>query len=132
MAGPYTGTELLIQIDGNTLGVVTVIENELMYEGGTVVHKYGSRVGDIALGGKRGRFRVQRYFKTDTDPDLLYDLFNTRVGFMLTTEISGVNQSTVGLSNCVANAWRLVTNDVNAIVGEEIAGEATAWDNTDI
>lgn len=132
MAGPYTCTNMLVQVAGVTVGVVTGMDIALSREGGTVQHVYGSEEGYITHGGKRATFRLQRWFKTDTDTDLLFDLFDQKIAFTLQGELSGVSGSTVQLSNCKANSWRLILGDANTIVGEEISGEATSWSGTNI
>ncbi len=132
MAGPYRCTNMLVKIDTSTLGVVNAFDITLSREGGTVEHVYGSSVGYITHGGDRATFTIQRWFFTDTDTDLLYDLFNGKTAFGLTGEISGVATTTLGLSNCKANTYKWITGDANSIVGEEISGEATSWGSTTI
>jgi len=123
---------MLVKIDEATVGVVNALDIRLTYEGGTVEHTYGSDEGRIAHGGKRATFRLQRWFMSDTDTDLLFDLFDGKLAFELSGEISGIANSTLVLSNCKGNSWGLITGDANAIVGEELAGEAVSWDGTDI
>lgn len=132
MPGPFRCTDMLVKIDNSTLGVVIGTDIRLSWEGGTVEHVYGSDEGRIAHGGKRGTFRAQRWFMSDTDTDLLFDLFDTKTAFELSGEIDGVAGSLLVLSNCKANAWGLITGDANSIVGEEISGEAVSWGGTNI
>ena len=109
------------------MGVVTGADITLAYEGGTVEHYYGSNIGAIPFGGKRATFRMQRWFMTDTDTDLLIDLFSDKVAFTASGEIDQVTGSTITLSGCKANSWRLIMGDANSVVGEEISGEGTNW-----
>lgn len=132
MAGPYRCTNMLVKIDSSTVGVVNGLDISLSREGGTVDHVYGTGSGYITHGGDRGTFRIQRWFMTDTDTDLLYDLFNDKLPFELSGEINGVANSKLSLSNCKANAYRWITGDANTIVGEEVSGEAPSWTNTTI
>lgn len=132
MAGPYTCNDMLVTVDGTSVGVVTGLDISLAYEGGTVQHVYGSRGGYLSHGGKRATFRLQRWFMTDTDTDLLFDLFDLRLPFTVSGELSGVGSSTLTLSNCKANTWRLITGDANSIVGEEVSGEGVGWSGTTI
>ena len=132
MAGPYRCTDMLVKIDGSTVGVVTGMEINVTYEGGTVDHVYGQNTGYISHGGKRGTFTLQRWFMTDSDTDLLFDLFDQRLAFALTGEIDGVANSTIGLSNCRANSWRPMLGDANTVVGEEVSGEAVDWNLTTV
>ena len=127
---PYTGNILLVKITGNTVGVVTGLDIGLQREGGTVVHYYGSYTGAIAQGGDRATFRVQRWFMADVDTDLLFDLFNGKTVFTLAEELSGVATSSVTITGCQANSWKLITGDANSIIGEEISGEGTGWTTT--
>ena len=60
MAGPYRCTDMLVKIDGSTVGVVVGMEINVSYEGGTVDHVYGQNTGYISHGGKRGTFTLQR------------------------------------------------------------------------
>ena len=133
MAGPYRCTNMLVKIDSATIGVVNAFDITLTREGGTVEHVYGSVTGYISHGGDRATFTLQRWFYTDTDTDLLYDLFNDKSAFELTGEVSGVATTTLGLSGCKANSYKWITGDANSIVGEEVSGEAVSWSSvTDI
>ena len=132
MAGPYRCTNMLVKINDSTLGVVNALDISLSREGGTVEHVYGSSSGYITHGGDRATFTLQRWFFTDTDTDLLYDLFNDKLPFGLTGEVSEVDYTTLGLSNCKANTYRWITGDANSIIGEEISGEAVTWSATTI
>lgn len=103
-----------------------------------IEHVYGSTTtreegeGRHARGGHRATFRLQRWFHTDTDTDLLFDLFDLDLPFALSGELDGVTGSTINLSNCEANRWRLITGDANSTVGEEISGESTSWAGSSI
>lgn len=137
MAGPYTANSMLIQVtpaggEAVTLGVVTALDINLSKEGGTVVHVYGSETGHIVTAGNRATFKIQRWFMSDTDTDLLYDIFNDKTMFTLSGGITGVSNSTISISGCRANSWRPVFGDANAIVAEEISGEGTGWTGTNI
>jgi hypothetical protein len=127
---PYTANIFLVKIDGATVGVVTGMDIALQHEGGTVTHYYGSFTGAIAEGGNRATFRVQRWFMSDSDKDLLFDLFNDKAVFILSGELDAVSASSTSLLGCMANSWKLILGDANAIIGEEISGEATAWATT--
>jgi len=129
MAGPYTCNDMLLKIDGATLDVVTGLDIELRYEGG-LRHTYGSDTGKIVIGGKSATFRIQRWYKTASDDDLFFDLFNLKLPFSLSGEIDGVSNSSITLSNCQALSWKPITGDANTEVGEEITGFATSWTST--
>ena len=122
---------MLIKINAATIGVVEGASIELEIEGG-IVHTYGSRYGKHAAGGKRATFSVRRWFMTDTDTDLLYDLFNDELLFFLSGEIDGITGSIVNLSDCRIYRWRPVMGGANDIVAEEASGEATSWLGTNI
>lgn len=127
MAGPYTCNDMLIKIDAVTVGVVTGTDIRLSREGAGVQFVYDSDTGYHVVGGKRGTFTLTRWFMTDPDTDLLWDLFDMEVPFSLSGELSGVALSKVTLSNCRAYTWRMVTGDANSPVGEEVTGEAVTW-----
>jgi hypothetical protein len=127
---PYTANTMVIKIDGATVGVVTGLDITLARESGAVQHYYGSEVGAISPGGKRATFRVQRWFMADVDTDLLFDLFNDKTIFTLLGGLTTPATSTVSITGCQANTWRLILGDANAIVGEEISGEGTEWTTT--
>lgn len=129
---PYTANVMVIQINGSTVGTVTGLDISLAREGGTVTHFYGSNSGSIATGGDRATFRLQRWFMSDTDTDLLYDLFNDKAGFTLSGALTDVAGSTISISGCKANTWRPITGDANAIVGEEVSGEGIGWSGSSI
>ena len=127
---PYRGTDFILAINGTNLAVVTSVDMRLSREGGTVEHVYGTGTGRISHGGDRATFTVQRWFAVNgTDTDLLYDIFNVKTNFLMT---GTVNSQVIGLSGCKANSWRPILGDANAIVGEEISGEALGWVNTSI
>ena len=131
MAGPYKGKDLVIKIDGNTLAVVEAIDIGLEREGG-IVGVFGSATGYHAKGMKRATFTVRRWVATDTDTDLLYDLYDLDLPFELSEEVSGVSNTKLSISNCEAYRYRYVTGGVNEIIAEEISGEGVQWDNTNI
>ena len=131
MAGPYRCTNMLVKVDGNTVGVVTGMDIRLTKEGGTVDHVYGSETGFITFGGKRGTFTLNRWYMVSTeDTDLLYDLFNSSSTFTLSGEINGVSNTSITLTGCKAGSWRPITGDANSLIGEEITGESTGWSST--
>jgi len=129
MAGPYTCNDMLVKIDGATLGVVTGLDIRLSREGAAVNFVYGSDSGYHVVGGKKGTFTLNRWFMTGSDTDLLFDLFDLELPFSLSGEISGVT-SALTLSNCRAYTYRPVTGDANSAVGEEITGESVGWTAT--
>jgi hypothetical protein len=120
---------MLVKINGSTLGVVTGLDIRLSREGAAVNFVYGSDSGYHVVGGKKGTFTLNRWFMTDSDTDLLFDLFDLELPFTLSGEISGVT-STLTLSNCRAYTYRPVTGDANSAVGEEVTGEAVGWSAT--
>ena len=124
--GPFKCTKMLVKIDGNTVGVVEGMDIECQRDGG-VEHYYGSEEGKHAIGGKKATFSLRRWFMTDTDTDLLYDLFNLKLPFGLSGEIDGVSNSQLSLSNCIAYRYRPRTGGANDIVAEEGRGEALSW-----
>jgi len=130
MSGPYTCNDMLVKIDGATIGVVTGLDIRLSREGAAIQFVYGLDTGYHVVGGKKGTFTLTRWFETDTDKDLLYDLFDLELPFSLSGEIDGLNNSQLTLSNCRAYTWRPVTGDANTAVGEEITGEAVTWTAT--
>lgn len=131
MAGPFKCTVMLLKIFGNTVGVVEGASIELEIEGG-IEHTYGAREGHHAAGGKRATFSLRRWFMSDTDTDLLYDLFNDEIPFTLSGEIDGQAGSTIELSNCKIYRWRPVMGGPNDIVAEEASGEAVSWAGSNI
>lgn len=131
MAGPFKCTSFKIQIMEAGVGTVTIgvaegFDIDLSYEGG-VEHRYGSRIGEHAVGGKTATFSLRRWYMSDTDKDLLYDLFNDELVFTLTGELDGVSNSQISLSGCRIYRWRPRTGGANDIVGEEASGEALDW-----
>jgi hypothetical protein len=125
---PFRGVDFVVIMNGVTMEVVTSVDMRLTKEGGTVEHVYGSEEGRISTGGNRGTFTVQRWFAVDdTTTDLLYDIFNAKTKFLMT---GTVNSQIIGLSGCRANSWRPILGDANAIIGEELSGEATSWSNS--
>ena len=130
MAGPYTCNDMVVEIDGVAVGVVTGMDIRLSREGAGVRHVYGSDTGYHVVGGKRGTFTLQRWYMTATDTDLLFDLFDLELPFSLSGEIYNVSNSQITLSGCRAYTWRPVTGDPNSDVGEEVTGEAVGWEAT--
>ena len=131
MAGPFKAKRLRVIVAGVTLGVVEGLSIELIKEGGIEFY-YDSETGKHAKGTRHATFSVRRWFKTDTDTDLLYDLFNDDIPFTLSGQLTGVSGSTVNLSDCEIYRYRLVTGTANDIVAEEASGEAVDWAGTDI
>lgn len=125
MAGPYKLVHCLIKIDGNTVGVVEAGSMEEIIEGG-IVHYYGSRTGLHAMGGKRCTFSLTRWYKTDTDTSLLYDLAHDELPFSFTAELDGVSGSIITLTNCQIYNYRPRMGGPNDIMAEEARGEAVA------
>jgi len=116
-----------MKIDDVTVGVVTGTDLRLSREGAGVQFFYGSDEGMHVVGGKRGTFSIQRWFMTDPDTDLFWDVFDLELPFSLSGEISGLSNSSVILTNCRAYTWRPITGDANSAVGDEITGESTGW-----
>lgn len=136
MAGPYTCNSMTVKVQGagdteKTLGVVVGLDIELSKEGG-VQHRYGSVTGKHVRGGEKATFRAQRWYMSDADTDLLFDLFNDDIEFSLTGEIAGHAGSELYLNSCMGYRYRLITGDANSVVGEEVSGEATSWEGTNI
>lgn len=121
---------MLVQALGITVGVVNAMDIRLSREGASVQHVYGSDEGYHVVGGKRGTFSLQRWFMTDSDTDLLWDLFDLELPFSLSGEITGVANSRITLSNSRAYTWRPITGDANSTVGEEVTGESVTWSAT--
>lgn len=126
MPDVYKCINVVVKIDANTVGVVESLTMELEHEGG-VEPIYGSTEGKHAIGGDRATFSARRWFWVDSDTDLFVDLFNLKLPFSLSGEISGYVASRITLSNCMAYRYRPVYGAPNDKVGEEITGEATAW-----
>lgn len=118
-----------VTVAGTIVGVVEGMSIELIKEGGVEFY-YDSETGKHAKGTRHATFSVRRWYKTDTDTDLLYDLFNDDIPFSLTGQLSNVSLSTIGLSNCEIYRYRLVTGTANDIVAEEASGEAVDWNLT--
>lgn len=122
---------MIIQINGNTVGVVEAFDVDLSFEGGVELH-YGSRTGKHAVGGKRATFSLRRWFMTDDDTDLLWDLFNLELPFSLSghlvdnSDVTIANSKTT-LSDCRIYRWRPRTGAAGDIVAEEASGEAVDW-----
>ena len=129
MPNPHKAVNVEVKIDTATVGVVESMTIELEKEGG-VDHYYGSDTGKHSVGGHRGTFTARRMFMVDSDTDLFYDLFNDETQFNLSGEISGVSNSQILLSDCLAYRYRPVYGAPNDKVGEEITGEATGWEST--
>lgn len=110
-----------------TVGVVEGMTIELLKEGG-VEYIYGSQTGKMAIGTKHATFTVRRWYYTDTDKDLLFDIFNDESYFALYGTITGQNNSRIFLSNCKGLRWRPVTGTANDTIAEELIGEAESWD----
>lgn len=127
MAGTYTCNDMLVKIDGGTVGVVTALDIRLSREGASVTHIYGSDEGVHVIGGKRATYTLNRVFMSDVDTDLLFDIFDNELPFALSGEIDGLVNSSLTISNCKAYTWRPVTGDANSAIGEEITGEGTNW-----
>jgi len=126
---PYKCINVVVKIDGNTVGVVESLTMELEREGG-VEHIYGTERGKHAVGGKRATFSLRRWFMADSDKDLFIDLMDLKLPFGLSGEVSGVASSQISLSDCLAYRYRPVFGAPNDKVGEEISGEATTWEYT--
>jgi len=131
MAGPYRCTNMVIKIDGNTVGVVEAFDIDLSFEGGVEPY-FGSRTGKHAKGGKRATFTLRRWFMADADTDLLWDLFNLELPFSLSGELidnagASVANSKSTLSDCQIYRWRPRTGAAGDIVAEEASGEAVNW-----
>lgn len=129
MAGPFKAKRMRVTVAGTIVGVVEGMSIELIKEGGVEFY-YDSETGKHAKGTRHATFSVRRWYKTDTDTDLLYDLFNDDIPFSLTGQLSNVSLSTIGLSNCEIYRYRLVTGTANDIVAEEASGEAVDWNLT--
>ena len=131
MTNPWKCVDVVVTIESeygasSTIGVVESMTVELEHEGG-VEHVYGTTRGKHAVGGDRATFTVRRHFRTDSDPDLFYDLFAGKLPFGLAGEISGISNSKLTLSDCLAYRYRPVYGAPNDKVGEEISGESTTW-----
>lgn len=118
--------ELRIKIDGVTVGVVESVSQDLSYEGGTEP-VYDSDSPNHAIGTKKASFSIRRWLGVDSDKDLLFDLFNNKLPFALSSEVKNVSDTKVTLSNCKIYHWRPVYGNANDIVAEESTGEATDW-----
>ena len=120
---------MLLKINGTTVDVVEGANIEMESEGG-IEYYYGSRAGKHSYGGRKGTFSVRRWYKDNDDGDLLYDLFELELPFSLSGEINGVANSSITLSNCVLNRYKLVMGGTGDIVAEEASGEAVAFTST--
>jgi len=137
MTNPYKAKNVLVVVDGNTVGVVENMSVELIREGG-IEPFYGSETGRHAIGTKHATFTLRRWMFIDTKKKLLFDLFNDKTPFNLEFGISDmaavpdfVTGMKIVLSDCTGYRWRPVTGSANDIVVEELIGEAVDWDDTD-
>ena len=137
MTNPYKAKNVLVVVDGNTVGVVENMSVELICEGG-IEPFYGSETGRHAIGTKHATFTLRRWMFIDTKKKLLFDLFNDKTPFNLEfgiSDMAAVPDFVVGmkivLSDCTGYRWRPVTGSANDIVVEELIGEAVDWDDTD-
>jgi len=126
LADSYKCVNVTVTVHGVTVGVVESLTLEMEHEGG-VEPVYGTVTGRHAIGGDKASFSARRWFMVDTDTDLFFDLFSTKVPFSMSGEVTGVSGSTISLSNCIAYRYRPVYGAPNDKVGEEISGEATSW-----
>lgn len=126
MTDPYKCKDLVLKVDGVALGVVESASMELSHEGGTEPH-YNSEEEVHAIGTKKATFTIRRWYGVDSDPDLLFDLFDNKTAFELSEEIDGVSSTQLTLSNCKIYRWRPVMGAANDIVAEEASGEAVDW-----
>lgn len=117
---------MLLKIDDTLVDVVEGANIELEKEGG-IEGYYGSKTGKHAKGMKRATFTLRRWFKENTDPDILFDLFDLDLPFSLSGEIDGQSNSKITLSDCEIYRYRLIMGGVNDIVAEEAQGEAVDW-----
>ena len=137
MTNPYKAKNVLVVVDGSTVGVVENMSVELIREGGIEPH-YGSETGKHAIGTKHATFTLRRWMFIDTKKKLLFDLFNDKTPFNLEfgiSDMAAVPDFVAGmkiiLSDCTGYRWRPVTGSANDIVVEELIGEAINWDDTD-
>lgn len=131
MAGPFKAKRLRVTVATSIVGVVEGLSVELIKEGG-IEFFYDSETGKHARGTRHATFSIRRWYMTDTDTDLIFDLFNDDIPFTLSGQITGVTGSTVNLSDCMIYRYRLVTGTANDIVAEEASGEAVDWTGTSI
>ena len=118
--------DLRIKIDGTIVGVVESAGIELGYEGGTEP-TYDADSPSHAIGTKKASFSIRRWLGVDSDKDLLFDLFNQKLPFSMSSEVKNTNDTKLTLSNCKLYRWRYIMGSANDIVGEEASGEATDW-----
>ena len=126
MVNAYKCTGVTVKIDDNTLGVVESLTMELEWEGG-LENVYGTEDGKHVLGGKRASFTVRRWYWVDTDTDLFVDIFDGKLPFSLSGELAA-SAGKILLSDCMAYRYRPVYGAPNDKVGEELSGEAAAWE----
>jgi len=79
---------------------------------------------------RKGTFTIRRWLRDNTDPDLLLDLFDNELPFVLSGELDGVSNSSLTLSDCEIYRYRWIMGGVDDIVAEEAQGEAVAFSNT--
>lgn len=129
MTGPFKCVHVLVKVDGNTVGCIEGMDVETQWNGG-IEHCYGSTEGRHAIGGKKATFTARRWFMSDDDTDLFYDLHTNKIPFSLSGEIDGIANSQLTLSNCIAYRYKPRMGGANDIVAEEISGEAVSWSGT--
>ena len=137
MTNPYKAKNVLVIVDGNTVGVVENMSVELIREGGIEPH-YGSETGKHAIGTKHATFTLRRWMYIDTKKKLLFELFDNKTPFNLEFGISDMADSPdfvagmkIILSDCTGYRWRPITGTANDICVEELIGEAVNWDASD-
>lgn len=135
MTNPHKAKNVLVIVDGNTVGVVENMSVELIKEGGVEPH-YGSDTGKHAIGTRHATFTLRRWMFIDSKKKLLYDLFNDETPFNLEFGISDMAAAPdfvagmkIILSDCGGYRWRPITGSANDIVAEELIGEAVDWDD---
>lgn len=130
--GPFKCKQMKILVDHPILGEVTVgyvqvLSMELAKKGGVEVY-YKNKGHQKGLG--KAIFRVKRWFMTDTDKDLFFDMYNDDINFSLIGEINKgwfINPY-IKLKYCEIYKWIPVTGIANDVIAEEIIGESSDWE----
>lgn len=133
MTGPFKCKVMRIVVTHPVLGDVTVgyvqvLNMELSKKGGVEVY-YKSKGHQKGLG--KATFRVRRWFMSDADKDLFFDMYNDDVAFSLIGELNlegWGSKPYIKLTNCEIYKWIPITGVANDIIGEEIIGESSDWE----
>jgi len=133
MSGPFKCKVMKIIVTHPVLGDVTVgyvqvLNMELGKKGGVEVYYKGK---GHQKGLRKAVFRVRRWFMSDADKDLFFDMFNDDVPFSLIGQVKMEGWTVypyIKLTDCEIYKWIPVTGTANDVIAEEIIGESSDWE----